>query len=380
MKAYRLTEADSIRAALQKTKGLTGRSEGRECRITSVSAETNAADAVILEVTGSPGMLLTFGFKDNLLRVRLNKLDDTHFSVKDVSIEPVQRGAARVFNIEVDAVDVQVTPPVDIASSVALYGRTSSIARICQMMKMQLHEHLNTRGFMISESDIGFFYNTDSPLLVEMETKGKIFFLIDCLARKVVKEPEFHDYSADMTEAKQDAFFTQLSREKVRSEFIFPFREHSGTPMGHITLRSTMPGLGNHILGAAQPKDLKILTAYLLERSEALVFEMEMTAVKGWAKVSDKLEIQDLSQDGRGIRFTVPGQGLEKVVRRGGKVQFVLRPGDNPEHGYIGTVRNAKPVPEGMSVGVRIQRGSHPDSLDLLGRFARSLRPALDKA
>lgn len=375
MKAYRLTDADSIRHALEKARGVPGRSDKGDSSIVSI-ADEKVNDAVVLEFDRPPGDTLTIAFKENLLRIRLNRLDERSFAVKDVAIESAQRSAERMAADQMRALNVSIAPAVDIASSVAMYGRTSGIARVCQLMKMHLEEHLNARGFLISDCEVGFFYNTDDALLVAMEAAVKSFFVMDTLSRKLAEGPEFTDYFSEMSEGKRDGFFTQLARDRVRSEFVYPFRDQGGNAMGYMRLRSTMPGLGNGALAQGAARDLKVFTNYLLERAESLVFEMEMTAIKSWSKVSDSEEIIDLSQNGRGIRITLPA-GIEKVIRKGGKVQFFLQPGTPVPHAFIGTIRSISTNPTGVSAGIRIHRGAAPESMDTLARFARALKPAI---
>ncbi len=376
MNAYRLTEKKTIALALEKARPGSGKSGGKSVRIEEIRDEDNVSESIVIRVSEPiADDLLTYTFKTNYIKIRVQLLDGTTYRVKDIVIEPITRTAKRVES-RTRVYNVSFAPTVDIASSIALYGKTSNIAKACQMMKMLLVNHLNAYRYMVSECDIGFFFASDSELLQKVEEAGDNFFMVDALNRSIHGGPGYANPVEEFAKEKQDAFYTRYARGKIRSQYIFPFRDQVGTVMGYFDLRSTTPALGRagNLTGPDAAGELSLFNQFLFQKAEELVFQMEMYSIKNWIPLAESEELVDLSQDGRGARITIRNPEAEKHLRKGAKIQFAM-PLQNSNHGFITSVRLIKKTEEGLHVGVRINRGSEEQSLQLLGNYAQGLIP-----
>ncbi len=373
---YRLTDHQSMLHALQRVQGKEGRSAGLPVTVQAVETDAAVGEEIVLRTNAKATEAIVYPFKENLLKIRIQGLDETSYRVKDIVIEPVARHSARVeSNVRVS--EVLAAPPVDITSSIALYGKTSSIAKTCQMGKMFLINHLNSRGFMVSDCSIGFYYASDNELFQHLEENGKHLFVIDALSKSVHAGPAYYDPVTDLREDRRETFFTSYSRDKVRSHYVYTFRDQVGTVMGYVDLRSTMPGLGQRALSSAESRGrtLALFEEFLFEQCVDLVFQMEMFSVKQWVRIGNSEELLDVSENGRGARLTVRTEA-ERILRQGSKVRFQLAL-NGAAHEFTATVRSVKPHEGGLAVGLRIHRGSAENSLPLLAAFARSQMPAL---
>lgn len=380
MKAYRLTDPDSIKHALARTNGIAGRSGEAYIRITGLENADNVSDRILFRTDADlTNGELKFTFKTNSLTVRAEQLEAGYYSIKDVVLETAERTSERVQEIQQRIVrNILISPPVDVASSVALYGKTPVIAQACQMMRMMLTNHLNSHGFLISEAEIGFFYNNDNPIFIQVETDKKPFFIIDALQRRICTLGGFTN-PLETQEAKAlDAIFTKFSRSSVRSQLIYPFSDPLGNIMGFFVLQSTMPGLGDRNLSDANrnPGATRLFVNFLRDRAEDLVFEMEVGLIQTWLRASEKEVMLDMSQNGRGCRITLHGEYPDKILKRGSKLQFEFNPGDGAQS-YQCTVRNIARHENRYSLGLRINRGSAPGAMEKLAKIAAASQPGL---
>lgn len=378
MKAYRLTDRNSILAALDRTTGRTGSCAGREITFTAIKREENINQTVLVTTNQPAGDNVIFTFGDKVLKVRLTPLENLTYSVKDVVIESMLRSSGRIDTQKIHIANVEFSPAVDLTSSIALYGKTSSISTVCQRMKMFLHDYLNRTGFMISECRIGFFFSADlPPVFQELETAGGIFFIRDVLSKSIVSGDLYTNPLLALPEARQESYYTKLSRERMRSQYVYSFRDQSGNVMGFIEFQSTMPDLGHQGLGT--PAALKIFSNYLFEKSSELVFQMEMSMTRQWFSYSRSEEIIDLSQNGRGCRITLkaPSEELKKKLKKGSTLRFDIVLKGTP-HKIFGTVRSVQETQDTDLIGLKVQTGSQANSLDELSLLAKSIIGAVN--
>ena len=374
---YRLTDHQTMLRALQRVPGKEGKSAGLPIIIEAVEAEDSVEEAILLRTNVPAGDAIVFPFRDNLLRIRVHAVDSNTYRVKDIAIEPVTRQSVRV-DSHIQVTEVLGAPPVDIASSIALYGKTSSIAKTCQMGKMYLMNHLNARGFMVSDCNIGFYYSATEELFQRLEETGGHLLVLDALSRSLHTGKNYVDPVAESTDDRRDAFYTRYARDKIRSHLVYTFRDQVGTVMGYVDVRSTMPGLGHRGLSSpdSRAKTLALFEDYLFEQCVDLVFQMEMFSVKQWVRLGANEELLDLSENGRGTRLTIKAKEAERLLRQGSKIRFTMNLA-GAGHEFTGTVRSIKPLDAGFAVGLRIHRGSAENSMQLLEAFARARMPNL---
>lgn len=374
---YRLTDHSSMLHALQRVVGKEGRSGAQALQVQAVDADETVTEDLLLRTDHPAEETIVFTFRDNILRVRVQPVEELIYKVKDILIEPATRQSVRVES-KVLVTEVLGTPPVDIASSIALYGKTSSIAKTCQMGKMHLMNHLNARGFMVSDCRIGFYYSADMDLYHRLETSGHHMFVVDALKRAVHSGKEYEHPLVGLPESRHEDFFTGYARDKIRSHYVYTFRDQVGTVMGFVEFRSTMAGLGQKQLvqEEGREKTLKLFEIFLFEQCVDLVFQMEMFSVKQWIRLGSQEDLLDISENGRGARLHVRSKETERVLRQGSKVRFNLELGGQA-HTFTATVRSVKPVDDGFAIGLRVHRGSADNSLHLLGLFAKSRMPKL---
>ena len=374
---YRLTDRQSMMHALQRIQGKEGKSGGLPIVVEAVEADDSVGDDIVLRTNAAAKESIVYPFRENLLRIRVQSLDEKTYRVKDIAIEPVTRQSVRVES-HIKVSDVLGAPTVDIASSIALYGKTSSIAKTCQMGKMFLLNHLNARGFMLSDCTIGFYYTSGEELFQRLEETGSHLFVIDALSRTLHTGKGYDDPVADATDDRKEAFFTGYTREKTRSRFVYTFRDQVGTVMGYVDVRSTMPGLGHRGLASKETraKTLTLFTEFLFEQCVDLVFQMEMFSVKQWVRLGASEELLDLSENGRGARLSVKAKEAERLLKQGSKIRFTMVLG-GAGHVFTATVRSVKPLEQGFAVGLRIHRGSVENSMQLLADFSKARMPSL---
>ncbi|MCB1325925.1 MAG: hypothetical protein H7A21_02280 [Spirochaetales bacterium] len=381
MKAYRLTERESILRALRKAADRPAETSSGPVRITAIDEASNVSDRILIQTDRPVKDSLLFKFNASSMQVRVEELAEGQYSIKDVVLESPERGAQRVSELENRIVrNVLVHPPVDIASGVALYGKTAVIARACQMMRMLLQNHLNAHGFMIADCEIGFFYNADDAIHLAVEAQAKSFLLIDALSRKVCSLEAFCDPLSELEAGKLENRFQRFTRGGLRSQLIYPFGDSVGNLMGFMRFESTMPGLGNPGLADANhnPAAARLFLNFLRDRAEELVFDMEIGMIKSWAKAADKEVLLDISQNARGCRITLHQTVNERILRRGSKLQFQMDLGQAGVHTFFCTVRNLTPEENRTSVGLRINRGGQQNSIESLARLASAERPDVE--
>ena len=379
MNRYRLTDKRTILTALEKAKSTTGRSNNNEVKILGVEEEGHLKKSLLIDVEGEVDGGITFIFRDNLLKLKVLRHKGRRYRVRDVIIESLSRSSSRMAIEPARISDISLSAPIDLAAKLKDGKKNENMLNPCTAMKSQLYKQLNLRGFLIADCGVGFFHNHSSRIYEKIRESGQIFFIADALNSSVCVLEGFVNPIDNFSLEKKTIFFGKYAKARIRSEMIFPFRDHMDQILGYYRFISPVPGLGSQYLihYNLYPKDVHLFCNFLRNKAEMMTFEMEMRTFRNWMKLASEESLLDISQDARGCRITVSRVEMKKNVRKGAKIRFSITL-EGKYHSFIGTVRNTRVLDSRLEVGLRINRGLTPQSMEKLSKWAMSLMPSLE--
>ncbi|MBE7412421.1 MAG: hypothetical protein L6Q54_08090 [Leptospiraceae bacterium] len=387
MKKYRLTDQKSILGALSKLKDKTLQSptNNKHYSITNISGEKDILNSVNITIApeegeiGKPQILVCI-LKENKAELRIkqvNPYQDDLFSVSELIIEPLERSAERAAIKNINIWNTHVSPQVDLTMVLSLYGKTSIITQTINQFQLMLEHTLNQYGYFIKKVNIGFFYASDSPLIDSIGEAKSPFFIRDSYQKKFYTERSFYNPVGKLKDREIDAMLKSFLYGNIKSTLIVPFYGGENAIVGYVELQSNLPNLGNTILQEEieSPNGIGILISFLEAKLEEFTYELELAYVKEWKFISNKDDIIDISQDGRGIGLHFSSVQNSSLLVVGSKITFTIQI-NSINYEFFGSIRNIKKgkTPEdGLIVGIKIYTCNIPEGISLLSTYAAKL-------
>ena len=240
-----------------------------------------------------------------------------------------------------------------------------------------LEHTLNQHGYFIKKINIGFFYASESALIDNLNDAKSPFLIRDSYQKQFYTERSFFNPAGKMKEREIELMLNSFLYDNVKSVMIVPFSGGENALVGYVELKSNLPNLGNATLqnNIESPQGIGVLVSFLEARLEDFTYELELSYVKEWKLASDKEELMDISQDGRGVGLHFASDKISPLIIVGSKITFTLQI-NSINYEFFGNVRNikkGKTPADGTTVGVKLYTCNIPEGMELLSAYAGQL-------
>ncbi|MCE9501331.1 MAG: hypothetical protein K8R21_12660 [Leptospira sp.] len=387
MKSYRLTDPKSIQNAINKllNKPLNSVPENKEYQIVSVVAEKDIMSSINVtlkpadDVFGKP-MSLVCILKENKAEIKVKKVNpyqEDLFTIIEIIIEPLERSAERAQTKNISVFNIHYATPIDIPTILSLYGRTSIITQTIQRFQVMIEHSLNQHGYFINKVSVGFFYTADTALLESLSEARSPFFLRDSHRKIFYLERTFFNPILKMKPKDVEQLLNKYLVENIKSVLIVPFFGSENALIGYAELKGSLPNLGNDTLqdNIESANGIGVLVSFLETKTDELTFELELAHVKEWKLLSEKEEIIDLSEDGRGVGLHIAGPVDKALIHPGSKIAFEVKI-NNINYNFYGNIKNiktGKAEKDGSILGIKIYSCNQQGGIELLSAYSSQL-------
>ncbi|WCL48956.1 hypothetical protein [Leptospira sp. GIMC2001] len=386
MKRYRLTDSKTILGVLNRLQSVPVTQTGTNFKyiIESVRMENGLSQNSNINLTplqdemGKPDRLMAI-LKENRVELKIkqvNPFQNDLFDVVEILIEPLERSAARANLRNIQAENIHLSETVDIATILSLYGKTSIITQTINQFQSHLENSLIQHGYFIKKINVGFFYAATSSLLEYLSQSKSPYFLRDSHRKIFYTERGFFNPTSKMSDKELDQMLNNQLLNNIKSTLIVPLFTNRNVLLGYVEISSNMPNLGNDTLAndIESPGGISAVLSFLESSAEDFIFNMEIGYVKEWKKISDKEDIRDLSQDGRGVGIYFSGSAKEEEFPTGSKIVFSIKI-NNQYYSFYGNLRSWKPggADSKALIGTRIHTCDIPNGINLLQSYANNI-------
>lgn len=386
MKKFILTDQKSIYAVLQKiaTKTLKSK-DNTKYTIQSCIMERDVNKTVNISIKVAEGgvykkpEILFSILKDNKLEIKLKLASpyrDDLFNISEVIIEPLgrQMPRAQIKNINITNIHFATNP--ELGTAFSLYGKNSSVQQSIQKFQAGIEAALNNSGYLITKVKIGFFYSPEGIIQNLMADTKSPFFLRDTYRKTFFTDMKFFNPVTKLKPQTLENMIQNLLVENSKSLLILPFFGNNNIPVGYIELHSNMPNLGNELLNR-EPSGTNIspLINFIDSKTEDFLFDIELSYIKEWKLISEKDDIVDLGQDGKGIGIVIKNllpESPELII--GGKIVFTISI-NKQNYAFYAGIKNIK-LPKDdkpLNLGVKVYRCDQEEGIKLLSAYANLL-------
>lgn len=387
MKKYILTDQATLSNIVKKllNKSLTARADDNRYIIESYVAEKDINQSVNITIRNPDGPMtnpkvLVAIMKENKVEIRIkqvNPYQDDFFTILEIIITPLERSAERATIKNIFLHDLHYSAHMDITSLLSVYGKTSIVTQAIQNFEHELEAILNQNGYFITSLRVGFFYSVDTPLLNEIADAKAPYFLRDAFHKDFYSERTFFNPVGKMRQNYLDGMIQKHLMENIKSVLIIPFFGAGNILIGYVELRSSLPNLGNEQLNndIESANGISAITEYIDNRCEDFNFEIELSYIKEWKLFSERDDIIDISQDGRGMGCYLANGRSYSFLQPGTKVAFKIQI-NQVDYEFYASVRNVKPTnhgDKGANMGMRIYISNPSEGIPLLASYANQL-------
>ncbi|MEM7179318.1 MAG: hypothetical protein AAF518_00280 [Spirochaetota bacterium] len=387
MKKYILTDQVTLSGIIKKllSKTLTARADHTRYTIESYLVEKDLNQSVHITLKSPDGPIkkpavLVAIMKENKVEIRIKQVNpylDDLFVIQEIIITPLERSAQRAAIKNISLHHLHYSPHVDITSLLSIYGKTSLVTQAIQNFETELESILNRNGYFITSMKVGFYYSVDTPLLNNLADSKTPYFLRDAYRKDFYSERTFYNPEGKMKQHYLDSMIQKHLIENIKSVLIIPFFGSGNVLIGYVELRSSLPNLGNKYLNdeIESAQGLSTIVDFIESKCENFTYELELSYVKEWRLFSEKDDIIDISQDGRGMGCYLNHGSEYNFLQTGAKIAFKINI-NQQDYEFYGSVRNLKPAQEDKKarhLGVRIYLSSPSEGIPLLASYANQL-------
>lgn len=350
---YYITDPEKLHRIIRRVSGHAGISDYGQVKISLTNPNASLTFPLIY-ADGVADREIRYEGKKSHLRIIMEPLDSKsgfyHIKKAVFGRREIKKTPTNLTST------VRYTIPVDVNSSIALYGR--SVKAVCRIARMEreIRSTFQRFGYGIRDCTVGFYYNNRLNIINEIEEDGRPFILLDSLRNLTAGGADFFTPRMLISEKsgksqKSSSLFISYNISRIRSEFIYPFCDHQKNPMGFIRINSPspVPGAINELrIGDFASSTL----AYLYEKSEEILYQLEMDIHFPMKKLCSTSTFTTL--DKQSLILTAAIERPPSDLLPGSRVSFIKIKNKRPWT-TIATVKKLFPTPHGISLLLRIQ-------------------------
>lgn len=379
MKEFHFTDPDTISRILGQLADPVGRFSEGSALVKSFHRDINIDDVLLLELDQIVDNGLLFEFRDRFLHLHLSHMEENIYRVEEAVVTPIERISNRIPNLNIPIHSIHYSLPVDLASHISDMGDSPFVHNIVEHRSTVIAEKLVKRGFSVQDVSIVFFNETLTPFHLSFSEHGNSFFLLDSINQRIYGKMQFYDPTLNMEEQEVSDLYSSYRAQKIRSCYIFPFRDHHGNIPGLIRVTSGQEFLGNPSIEEHLDPYIRHLQGFFKENVEPLLFHLESQFKPEWLDLSENEEIVDLSENGKGCRVTLRKNLIKDDLQIGARLIFKMNLEDKDET-YFATLKNIIRDSENDDcfLGLRIQDSGSENGLYGLTVFAQNLANSIE--